>query len=85
MSDTIVRSKTICMWCHAHCKVVVKVKDGLLLGMEGDKEHPAGELLSRTVTACQRARAAVDWFYNPERLNYPLKRAGESGNPISMS
>ena len=75
----IERKKTVCMWCHSHCKVVAKVENGRLIGMEGDKDHPSGEMLTRTVMACPRARAVVDYFYNKERLNYPLKRIGQRG------
>jgi len=71
--------KTICMWCHDHCRVAVYVKAGQLLKVEEDKEHPRSRLLKRTVRACPRARSAAEWFYHPERLNYPLKRAGERG------
>ena len=31
------------------------------------------------VRACEKARAAVEWFYHPDRLKFPLKRAGDRG------
>jgi thiosulfate reductase/polysulfide reductase chain A len=71
--------KTICMWCHDHCRVAVYVKDGQLIKVEEDKEHPRSKLLKPTVRACPRARSAADWFYHPDRLRYPLKRVGERG------
>ncbi|MFC2047521.1 molybdopterin-dependent oxidoreductase, partial [Chloroflexota bacterium] len=78
MSDTQVKT-TVCMWCHDHCKVAVYVKDGQLIKVEEDKKHPRSAVLKPTVRACPRARAAAEWFHHPERLSYPLKRAGEKG------
>ncbi len=78
MGEVQVR-KTICMWCHDHCRVAVHVKDGQLLKVEEDREHPRSKLLKPTVRACPRARSAAEWFYHPDRLRYPLKRAGERG------
>ncbi len=78
MGETQVK-KTVCMWCHDHCKVAVHVKDGQLIKVEEDQEHPRSAVLKPTVRACPRARAAADWFHHPERLSYPLKRAGERG------
>jgi len=78
VSEVQVR-KTVCMWCHDHCKVAVHIKDGQLIKVEEDTEHPRSALLKPTVRACPRARAAADWFYHPDRLRYPLKRAGERG------
>jgi anaerobic selenocysteine-containing dehydrogenase len=57
----------------------VEVRNGRLVRITEDKEHPAAELLSRVIRACPRARMATEWFYHPERLNYPLKRIGERG------
>jgi len=61
--------------------VEVHVKDGRLENVEGDKAvpMPAAQNLSRAVMSCPRARTAKEYFYHPERLNYPLKRAGEKG------
>ena len=71
--------KTVCMMCHDHCKVAVHVRDGQLIKVEEDREHPRSAVLKPTVRACPRARAAAEWFYHPDRLRYPLKRSGERG------
>ena len=71
--------KTTCQWCHDHCEVVVHVQDGKLLRVEENKEHPRSAVLTPTVRACPRARAAAEWFHHPDRLKYPLKRIGERG------
>ena len=78
MSETQVK-KTVCMWCHDHCKVAVHIRDGQLIKVEEDEEHPRRAVLKPTVRACPRARAAVEWFYHPDRLRYPLKRVGGKG------
>ena len=72
-------TKTLCMWCHAHCAVNVHVKDGQLIKVVGDEKAADRELLLKSVNPCPRAMHAAEWFYHPGRLNYPLKRAGERG------
>ena len=71
--------KTVCMWCHSHCKVDVHVRDGRLEKVVGVTNDPRSERIQRVVTACARPRAATEYFYHPDRLRYPLKRTGERG------
>ncbi|MFC2013478.1 molybdopterin-dependent oxidoreductase [Chloroflexota bacterium] len=78
MSEIKVK-KTVCMQCHDHCKVAVHVRDGQLIEVREDEGHPRSAVLKPTVRACPRARAAAEWFYHPDRLRYPLKKAGERG------
>jgi len=79
MSDILELKRAVCMWCHDHCRVIVHIRNGVLEKIEEDAAHPHANDYSRWVRACPRARAAAEWFYHPERLNYPLKRAGERG------
>lgn len=60
--------------CHGGCGVKVYIKDGQLVKIEGDEEHPylQGRL-------CPRALALTQYIYHPDRLKYPLKRIGERG------
>jgi anaerobic selenocysteine-containing dehydrogenase len=60
--------------CHGGCGVKVYVKDGKLLKVEGDEDHPflQGRL-------CPRCLALTQYIYHPDRLRYPLKRVGERG------
>jgi anaerobic selenocysteine-containing dehydrogenase len=67
------------MWCHSHCAVTARVKDGKLIGLDANVNHPHAKLFTPVVRSCLRARAAVEYFYHRDRLNYPLKRAGERG------
>jgi anaerobic selenocysteine-containing dehydrogenase len=60
--------------CHGGCGVNLYIKNGKLLKIEGDEDHPylQGRL-------CPRALAFTQYIYHPDRLKYPLKRAGERG------
>ncbi|HTY81839.1 MAG TPA: molybdopterin-dependent oxidoreductase, partial [Dehalococcoidales bacterium] len=60
--------------CHGGCGVKVFIKDGKLIKVEGDEDHPyfQGRL-------CPRALALTQYINHPDRLRYPLKRAGERG------
>ncbi len=75
MADNGVEIKrSICTFCAGNCGVLVHVKNGRILKIEGNKEHP----ISRGFI-CERPRYAEKWLTHPEHLNYPLKRAGERG------
>lgn len=79
--------KSICMWCHIHCLVEARINNGRLESIEENKDAPGAETAKTIVRACPRARAAAEWLYHPDRLSFPLKRAGERGegkwHPIS--
>lgn len=66
--------KSGCMMCHGGCGILVHVIDGKAVKLEGDPECPnnAGKL-------CPKGRAGLDLLYHPDRLKYPLKRAGSRG------
>jgi len=69
--------KALCFWCKGRCKVNVLVEDDHLIGVEPDPDYPM-KILPPT-KACVRRMAAKEFFYHQERVNYPLKRAGEKG------
>ena len=79
MAESTVIKKSVCMWCHSHCLVEVHIKDGRLGKIEEAKDSPDVKTARAVVRACPRARAAPEWLYHPDRLNYPLKRAGDRG------
>jgi len=69
--------KGLCLWCKGVCNVLVYVKDGRLLKIEDDPEIPREVWPPNK--GCARRKAAVEYFYHPDRLNFPVKRAGEKG------
>jgi len=66
--------KPLCHFCHCHCGVLVHVEDGKAVKIEGDRESP----LSKGYL-CPKGLSALEHLYHPDRLKYPLKRAGERG------
>lgn len=57
-----------CALCTAHCATVATVENGLVTRLEPDHEHPNGGVM------CVKGKAAPELVYNPDRLNFPLKR-----------
>ena len=60
--------------CHNGCGVLLHVRDGRLVRVEGDPEFP----LNRG-RLCPRCAVLPEVVYHPDRLKYPLKRTGERG------
>ncbi len=69
--------KAICRWCNSRCRVRVFVENGHLDHVEEDPDFPMA--VWPPLKACQWRLAAKEWFYHPQRINFPLKRAGERG------
>jgi anaerobic selenocysteine-containing dehydrogenase len=60
--------------CHGGCGLKLFVRDGRLVRVEGDEDHPYshGRL-------CPPALALTQYIYHPQRFTYPMKRVGERG------
>ncbi len=60
--------------CHGSCGVLAHIKNGKLVKIEGDPDHPwnQGRL-------CARCLAMTQYVYHPQRLTRPLKRKGKRG------
>ena len=71
-STRIVR--TVCDRCHCECGVLVHVRDGKAIKIEGDPNHPMND-----GTMCVKGLAALQAVYHPDRIIYPMKRAGQRG------
>ncbi|HJF62669.1 MAG TPA: molybdopterin-dependent oxidoreductase [Gordonibacter urolithinfaciens] len=72
--ETIFRT---CAWsppgCHpVGCGLQVHVKDGKVVKVEGDPEHPITK-----GSLCTRCLALPEYIYHPDRITHPLKRARE--------
>jgi len=60
--------------CHGTCGVLAHIRNGKLVKIEGDPEHPWNQ-----GRICARCLAMTQYVYHPDRLRHPLKRVGERG------
>jgi len=76
--------KTICSICNpmTHCGIDAYVKDGVVIKVEGNKEHPHSK-----GALCAKGAASREYIYHKDRLRTPLMRKGKKGSgqfePIS--
>lgn len=62
---------------HGGCGMLVHVENGRIKKIEGDPDSP----LSRG-TLCAKGLAQVERLNHPDRLQAPLKRAGQQGSAL---
>ena len=67
--------RTLCEMCVWRCGVVARVKDGRVVKLDGNPDHPH----SRGVL-CPRGQAGLGLIYDPDRIKFPMKRVGERGS-----
>ena len=60
--------------CHGGCGAKLYVKDGKVVKVEGDENHPYSQ-----GRVCPRLLALTQYMYHPDRITHPLKRVGERG------
>ena len=70
--EEIIRSN--CRGCHGGCGVLVHVRDGTIVKIEGDPDFPTNH-----GSMCSKGLAFQQLVYHPDRVTYPLKRAGKKG------
>ncbi len=66
--------KAGCAFCAGNCGVLVKVENGKVTRITGNKEH---KLTLGNV--CERVGYGSRWLYHPDQLMRPVKRAGNRG------
>ena len=73
VQNGVVRST--CGLCYGGCGVLVHLKNGRAVKIEGDPESPInnGKL-------CGKGLSSLEYLYHPDRLTYPLQRVGERGD-----
>src|SRR2546428_2041854 len=69
---------TVCRECPAGCGVIAKNREGRVVKLEGNPDHP----VSRGAL-CARGQAALQGLYHPDRFAGPLLRDGATLTPAS--
>ena len=78
MGTTETFIKTTCPRdCYDACGALVKVRDGRILAVRGDPEHPVsrGKLCAKCTTGYNN-----EWIDPDARLTQPLRRSGPKGS-----
>jgi thiosulfate reductase/polysulfide reductase chain A len=73
-SERVELIATNCEMCFWRCGVLAEVKDGKVLKLQGNPNHPMtkGKL-------CARGNSGTQLLYDPDRLKYPEVRTGSRG------
>lgn len=66
--------KSACRMCHGVCQLLIHMEDGKVTGITGDPDSPTSQGY-----ICPKGMASAELLYHPERLRYPLRRAGRRG------
>ena len=61
--------KSTCELCNAGCGVLVHIKDGKPVKVDGDPDNPVSK-----GAICIKGKASIEILNHPDRLKYPLKR-----------
>ncbi len=70
--------RVMCYFCKGRCRILMHTENDRLVGFDEDPLYPqlSGAKWFKT---CSRIRNAAEFMYHPNRLKFPLKRAGERG------
>jgi molybdopterin-containing oxidoreductase family iron-sulfur binding subunit len=64
---------TVCRECPAGCGVLAKNRDGRVVKVEGNPDHPVN-----LGALCGRGQASLQGLYHPDRFNGPQRRDGDA-------
>ena len=64
-----------CAQCQSTCPIICTVKEGKLIKVSRNPDHP------NTTALCPKGLAGPELVYNSQRLRYPLKRTRPKGDP----
>jgi len=67
---------SVCGMCYAHCSILAKVKQGVVVKIEGNPNSPVG-----AGKLCPKGVAGIMTLYDPHRLNAPLMRTNPEKGP----
>jgi len=74
VSETI-QKRTICFSCSQQCGHIAYLRDGEVVRLQGDRDHPrTGGFI------CPKGAQAPQLHYSPDRVHHPLKRRGARGD-----
>ena len=68
--------KVVCRMCHGGCGTIVRRKEGRIISVTGDPDHP----INKGKLCAKAGQPSIDLLYHPDRLNHPLIRTGERGS-----
>ena len=85
---------SVCQNCHSRCGILARVKDGVLLKIDGNPYHPnnfdpderppygtpVDVAKQKPGRLCAKGHAGVQVVYDPYRIKQPLKRVGPRGS-----
>ena len=66
---------TVCRECAASCGTIAETRDGRVLKLDGNPEHPTNR-----GALCARGQSAVQGLYNPDRFRGPTIKSGGAWN-----
>ncbi len=75
--EKVQKIPSVCLNCSTVCGMTVLVKDGEVLGVEGNPLDP-----NTNGKLCAKAHGGVSAVNYPERIVYPLKRVGRRGDGL---
>ncbi|MBM3885396.1 MAG: 4Fe-4S dicluster domain-containing protein [Gemmatimonadetes bacterium] len=67
-----------CRECAAGCGIIVEVRDGRAIKVEGNPDHPVNQ-----GALCARGQSSLQGLYNPDRYRQPMKREGDALVPTT--
>jgi len=69
---------TVCRECPAGCGVLARNREGRVVKLEGNPDHPVSQ-----GSLCARGQAALQGLYHPDRFAGPQRREGDALKSIS--
>ncbi len=68
---------TVCRECPAGCGVLARNRDGRVVKLEGNPDHPVNR-----GSLCARGQAGLQGLYHPDRFSGPQRREGDVFRPL---
>jgi anaerobic selenocysteine-containing dehydrogenase/Fe-S-cluster-containing dehydrogenase component len=69
---------TVCRECPAGCGVLARNREGRVVKLEGNPDHPVSQ-----GALCARGQAALQGLYHPDRFASPRRREGDALKPVA--